>query len=35
VTVGKGLFDSGGLDLKGAANMRLEEDMGGAAHVWA
>ena len=33
--VGKGVcFDSGGLDIKGAANMRLmKKDMGGAAHV--
>ena len=33
--VGKGVcFDSGGLDLKGADNMRLmKKDMGGAAHV--
>jgi leucyl aminopeptidase len=33
--VGKGVcFDSGGLDLKGAANMKLmKKDMGGAAHV--
>ena len=33
--VGKGVcFDSGGLDLKGAANMQLmKKDMGGAAHV--
>ena len=33
--VGKGVcFDSGGLDLKGAAGMRLmKKDMGGAAHV--
>ena len=33
--VGKGVcFDSGGLDLKPAANMRLmKKDMGGAAHV--
>lgn len=33
--VGKGVcFDSGGLDLKNAANMRLmKKDMGGAAHV--
>ncbi|MDA0996788.1 MAG: leucyl aminopeptidase family protein [Proteobacteria bacterium] len=33
--VGKGVcFDSGGLDLKAAANMRLmKKDMGGAAHV--
>lgn len=35
--VGKGIvFDSGGLDLKGAANMRLmKKDMGGAACVLA
>jgi len=33
--IGKGVcFDSGGLDLKGAANMRwMKKDMGGAAHV--
>ncbi len=33
--VGKGVcFDSGGLDIKGAANMQLmKKDMGGAAHV--
>lgn len=33
--VGKGVcFDSGGLDLKGAAGMRnMKKDMGGAAHV--
>ena len=33
--VGKGVcFDTGGLDLKGASNMRLmRKDMGGAAHV--
>lgn len=35
VLVGKGVcFDSGGLDLKSASNMRLmKKDMGGAAHV--
>ena len=35
VLVGKGVcFDSGGLDLKPASNMRLmKKDMGGAAHV--
>ncbi|MEE9433644.1 MAG: leucyl aminopeptidase family protein [Sphingorhabdus sp.] len=35
--VGKGVaFDSGGLDIKGAAGMRLmKKDMGGAAHVLA
>jgi leucyl aminopeptidase len=35
VLVGKGVcFDSGGLDLKGAANMRyMKKDMGGAAHA--
>jgi leucyl aminopeptidase len=35
--VGKGVcFDTGGLDLKGASNMRLmRKDMGGAAHVLA
>jgi len=35
--VGKGVcFDSGGLDLKGAAGMRLmKKDMGGAAHALA
>src|SRR5262245_38580784 len=35
--VGKGVcFDSGGLDLKGAENMRLmKKDMGGSAHVLA
>ncbi len=35
--VGKGVcFDTGGLDLKGANNMRLmKKDMGGAAHVIA
>ncbi len=35
--VGKGItFDSGGLDMKGADNMRLmKKDMGGAAHVLA
>ncbi|MDR3438559.1 leucyl aminopeptidase family protein [Telmatospirillum sp.] len=35
--VGKGVcFDSGGLDLKGASNMKLmKKDMGGAAHVLA
>jgi leucyl aminopeptidase len=33
--IGKGVcFDTGGLDLKGSANMRLmKKDMGGAAHV--
>lgn len=33
--IGKGVcFDTGGLDLKGASNMRLmRKDMGGAAHV--
>ena len=33
--VGKGVcFDSGGLDIKGAANMKaMKKDMGGAAHV--
>ena len=35
--VGKGvIFDSGGLDLKPAANMKLmKKDMGGAAHALA
>jgi leucyl aminopeptidase len=35
--VGKGVvFDSGGLDIKGAANMRtMKKDMGGAAHALA
>lgn len=35
VLVGKGVcFDSGGLDIKGAANMRyMKKDMGGAAHA--
>src|SRR3546814_15924164 len=35
--VGKGIaFDSGGLDIKSAAGMRLmKKDMGGAAHVLA
>jgi len=35
--VGKGVvFDSGGLDIKGAAGMRhMKKDMGGAAHVLA
>ncbi|HEY2707467.1 MAG TPA: leucyl aminopeptidase family protein [Caulobacteraceae bacterium] len=35
--VGKGVvFDTGGLDIKGAANMRLmKKDMGGAAHALA
>src|SRR3546814_16017557 len=35
--VGKGIaFDSGGLDIKPAAGMRLmKKDMGGAAHVLA
>ncbi|NJN51967.1 MAG: leucyl aminopeptidase family protein, partial [Gammaproteobacteria bacterium] len=35
VLIGKGVcFDSGGLDIKGAANMRfMKKDMGGAAHA--